>query len=169
MGDHKRPKSRTSISYFNSILIYCHLSPALYNRSRRRSSDTDGSVCPICVCGHPPVLPHVCLPHLCVCTSTCPPSRFPTRSCAHFYPHACYMSHPSHPPRFHHLNNVRWGVQMRFWLQIQRSRVRSPALPDFLSSSGSGTGSTQPREPREVNWGATWMKKVTAPGLENRD
>jgi hypothetical protein len=26
-----------------------------------------------------------------------------------------------------------------------------PALPDFLSSSGSGTGSTQPREPREVN------------------
>ena len=44
-----------------------------------------------------------------------------------------------------------------------------PALPDFLSSSGSGTGSTQPREPREVNWGATWMKKVAAPGLENRD
>ena len=25
----------------------------------------------------------------------------------------------------------------------------------FLSSSGSGTGSTQPREPREVNRGAT--------------
>ena len=38
-----------------------------------------------------------------------------------------------------------------FWLQIQRSRVRSPALPDFVSSSGSGTGSTQPRQPREVN------------------
>ena len=33
-----------------------------------------------------------------------------------------------------------------FWLQIQRSRVRFPALSDFLSSSGSGTGSTQPRE-----------------------
>jgi len=32
----------------------------------------------------------------------------------------------------------------------------------FLSSSGSGTGSTQPREPREVN-------KVAAPGLENGD
>ena len=33
-----------------------------------------------------------------------------------------------------------------FWLQIQRSRVRFPALPDFLSSSGSVTGSTQPRK-----------------------
>jgi hypothetical protein len=29
------------------------------------------------------------------------------------------------------------------WLQIQRFRVRFPTLPDFLSSSGSGTGSTQ--------------------------
>jgi len=38
-----------------------------------------------------------------------------------------------------------------YWLQIQRSRVLSPALPDFLSSCESGTGSTQPREPREVN------------------
>ena len=35
--------------------------------------------------------------------------------------------------------------------RLQMSRVRSPALPDFLISSGSGTGSTQPREPREVN------------------
>jgi len=38
-----------------------------------------------------------------------------------------------------------------FIVCIQKSRVRSPALPDFLSSTGSGTGSTQPREPREVN------------------
>ena len=39
-----------------------------------------------------------------------------------------------------------WSSGQSFWLQIQRSRVRSPALPDFLSSSGSGTESTQPRE-----------------------
>ena len=39
-----------------------------------------------------------------------------------------------------------WSSGQSFGLQIQRSRVRSPALPDFLSSSGSGTGSTQPRE-----------------------
>ena len=44
-----------------------------------------------------------------------------------------------------------WSSGQSFWLQIQRSWVRSPALPDFLSSSGSGTGSTQPREPCEVN------------------
>ena len=39
-----------------------------------------------------------------------------------------------------------WSSGQSFWLQVQRSRVRFPALPDFLSSSGSGTGSTQPRE-----------------------
>ena len=51
-----------------------------------------------------------------------------------------------------------WSSGQGFWLQIQRSRVRFPALPGFLSGSGSGTGCTQPREPREVNWGATWIK-----------
>jgi hypothetical protein len=29
-----------------------------------------------------------------------------------------------------------------YWLQIQRTRVRFPVLPDFLRSRGSGTGST---------------------------
>ena len=58
-----------------------------------------------------------------------------------------------------------WSSGQSFWLQIQRSRVRFPALPDFLSSSGSGTGSTQPRE---FNWGATWIKS-SGSGLENRD
>ena len=53
-----------------------------------------------------------------------------------------------------------------FWLQIRRSRVRSPALPDFLSSNGSGTGSTQPRE---VKLRSYLNKKVAAPGSENRD
>jgi hypothetical protein len=52
-----------------------------------------------------------------------------------------------------------WSSSQSFWLHIQRSRVRFPALPNFLSSSGSRTGSTQPREPPEVNWGATWLKK----------
>jgi hypothetical protein len=32
------------------------------------------------------------------------------------------------------------------WLHIQMSWVRFPALRDFLSSSGSGPGSNQPRE-----------------------
>jgi hypothetical protein len=41
-------------------------------------------------------------------------------------------------------------------LQLQRSRVWFPELPDFLRSSGSRTGSTQPHED---NWGATWMEK----------
>jgi hypothetical protein len=42
------------------------------------------------------------------------------------------------------------------WLQSQRSRVRFPALPAFLSSIGSEMGSTQPRE---YKLGATWKKK----------
>ena len=68
-----------------------------------------------------------------------------------------------------------WSSGQSFWLQIQWSRVRFPALPDFLSSSGSGTGFTQPRE---VNWGATWIKssgsgpekqRLTAVGIRCAD
>ena len=59
-----------------------------------------------------------------------------------------------------------WSSGQSFWLQIQRSRVRSPTLPDFLSSSGSGTESTQPRE---VKLRSYLNKKVAAPGSENRD
>jgi hypothetical protein len=44
------------------------------------------------------------------------------------------------------------------WLQIQRSQVRFPVLPDFLRSSGSGTGSTQPREDKRSDLN----KKVAA-------
>jgi hypothetical protein len=47
------------------------------------------------------------------------------------------------------------AVGQSSWLQIQKSRVRFLALPDFLRSSGSGLRSTQPREYR---WGATWKK-----------
>jgi len=49
-------------------------------------------------------------------------------------------------PRFTLCIHIYIHSGQSFWLQIQRSRVRSPALPDFLSGNGSGTGSTQPRE-----------------------
>jgi hypothetical protein len=48
-----------------------------------------------------------------------------------------------------------WSTGQSFWLQIQRSRVRFPTLPDFLRNRSFGTGTTQLRED---NWGATWMK-----------
>jgi hypothetical protein len=37
-----------------------------------------------------------------------------------------------------------WSSGLSSWLLTQRSRVRFPAIPHFLSSSVSGTGSTQP-------------------------
>jgi hypothetical protein len=48
-----------------------------------------------------------------------------------------------------------WSCTQSSWLQ-SKLRVRFPALPDFLRSSGFGTGSTQPLE---YNWGATWKIK----------
>jgi hypothetical protein len=41
-----------------------------------------------------------------------------------------------------------WSSGHSSWLQIWRPRVRFPTLPHFLTSSGSGSGSTQPRELR---------------------
>jgi hypothetical protein len=68
-----------------------------------------------------------------------------------------------------------WSSGQSSWLQIQRSLVPFPALPDFLSISGSGTGSTQPRE---RSWRAAWMKnqrlrsrklRLTAVGIRYAD
>jgi hypothetical protein len=39
--------------------------------------------------------------------------------------------------------SLLWSSGHSSWLQTQKSRVRFPALPDFLSSSESGTGPTQ--------------------------
>jgi len=58
-------------------------------------------------------------------------------------------------------------------VRVSGYRYRGPGFDPrryhFLVVVGSGTGPTQPREPREVNWGATWIKNVAAPSLENRD
>jgi hypothetical protein len=39
-----------------------------------------------------------------------------------------------------------WSSGQSSCTQIQRSRVGFPALPNFLTSSGSGMGSNQPSE-----------------------
>jgi hypothetical protein len=44
------------------------------------------------------------------------------------------------------LGQPLWSCGQSSWLQIQMSRVRFLALPDFLRSNGFRTGSTQPRE-----------------------
>jgi hypothetical protein len=49
-----------------------------------------------------------------------------------------------------------WSSGQSSWLQIQRSWVWFPQLPDFLGSRGCGMESAQPRE---YNSGATWKKK----------
>jgi hypothetical protein len=60
---------------------------------------------------------------------------------------------------------LSWPRFQEFLATDSEVRVRFRALPDLLRSSGSGTGSTQPRE---YNWGATG-RKSSASGLENRD
>jgi hypothetical protein len=56
-------------------------------------------------------------------------------------------------PAFSTVSKIHMSYELRMtasvsgqssWLLTQRSRVRFPVLPDFLSSSGSGTESTQP-------------------------
>jgi hypothetical protein len=54
-----------------------------------------------------------------------------------------------------------WSSGQSSWLQIQRSRVRFPAVPDFLRNSGSGTGSTQPRV---VWWSEFLVRDPEIPG-----
>jgi hypothetical protein len=61
---------------------------------------------------------------------------------------------------YHLLFKIMWFFfkysSVVWWSEFRRTRVQFPALSDFLRSSGSGTGSTQPRE--DI-WGASWMEK----------
>jgi hypothetical protein len=67
-----------------------------------------------------------------------------------------------------------WSSCQSSWMQIQRSLVRFPALPDFLRSSWSGTGSTQPREYEELlEWKSSGSgsrkPRLTAVGIRCAD
>jgi hypothetical protein len=62
---------------------------------------------------------------------------------------------PTFPPHFGFIGSLHdrlCGLVVRVLGYNPEARVRFPALPE-KKSSGSGTGSTQPRE---YNWGATW-------------
>jgi hypothetical protein len=59
------------------------------------------------------------------------------------------------------LRSPLWSSGQSSLLQFQKSRNRFPRLPDFLSSSTSGTGSTLPHK---VKWGAT-SEKSSGSGL----
>jgi hypothetical protein len=58
---------------------------------------------------------------------------------------------------------VQWPEFLAIDPQV---RFRFRSLPDFLSSSASGTESIQPRE---YYWEATWKKKSSGSGQENRE
>jgi hypothetical protein len=53
-----------------------------------------------------------------------------------------------------------WSNDQSSWLKTQRSWVRLPALPDFLCSIESGTGSTQPRENKSTKVGTKIRRPV---------
>jgi hypothetical protein len=57
-----------------------------------------------------------------------------------------YLLRASTPNMYVSFNLSVMSVRPPLWSCGQSSPVRFPALPDFLRSSGSGTGSTQPRE-----------------------
>jgi hypothetical protein len=61
------------------------------------------------------------------------------------------------------IKDLLCGLVARVPSYRSRPRVRFPALPYFLRSSGSGTGCTQACED---NWGATW-KESSGSGVEN--
>jgi len=109
-----------------------------------------------CVCLYMYICMYVCVKYVCVCV--------------YVYIHICmYVRVCMYAQNYEWVFASMHIYGQSFWLQILRSRFWSPALPDFLCISGPGAGSTQTREPREFNWGAIWMKKVAAPGLEDRD
>jgi hypothetical protein len=109
------------------------------------------------------------------------------RSCPLFYWHI----NPPEPSVFFlnvfRLSGQSWWLNIQVWKLLitshiglllwstgQRSWVRFPVLPDFLNSTGSGTGSTHPREDE---WWATLKKKywlqsrklrLTAVGVPSR-
>jgi hypothetical protein len=67
-------------------------------------------------------------------------------------------------------NNTRTATaSVVWWSQFLATdaevRVPFPALPDFLRSNGSGTGSTLPRQYKEE----LLERKSSDSGLENRD
>jgi hypothetical protein len=57
-----------------------------------------------------------------------------------FKSHKCFVNYSC----FVNLWPPLWSSGQSSWRLLLRFRVRFPALPDFLTSSGSGTGSTQP-------------------------
>jgi hypothetical protein len=72
-----------------------------------------------------------------------------------------------------HLYSMSWvdkTASLVYWSGFltadPEGRVWFPALPDFLRSSGTGTGSTQPPE---YNWRATWKKKQRFRSKKNRE